>query len=53
MAIRYIAHLQTVLATTDNETNPSTNSIATTPSIYYSQNDSSYSRFWRLNVNNS
>ncbi len=50
MAIRYIAHLQSVLATTDNEPNPSNNTLTPPSSIYYPQNDSSCTRLWRLTV---
>ncbi|CAG2164998.1 unnamed protein product, partial [Oppiella nova] len=46
MAIRYIAHLQSVLSTPDNEINGTSNTTTTQP--YYTPNDSSCTRLWRL-----
>lgn len=50
MAIRYIAHLQSVLSAPDNEGNNSSNGNITAPT-YYNPNDSSCTRLWRLSVN--
>ncbi|CAG2103483.1 unnamed protein product [Medioppia subpectinata] len=48
MAIRYIAHLQSVLSTPDNEVSNTSTTTPTTQSYYTPNNDSSCTRLWRL-----
>ena len=50
MAIRYIAHLQSVLSAPDSDASGSSTNGITTPT-YYNQSDSTCNRLWRLTVN--